>query len=59
MLQNIYSFFEEEEEEEAPRKDRRCPAEKGTESTKKGEGEQRHKEKLSPLPFEPIINAAQ
>ena len=26
---------------------------------KRGEGEQRHKEKLSPLPFELIIHAAQ
>ena len=36
-----------------------CVPEKGTRSTKKGEGEQRHMEKLSPLPFELIINAAQ
>ena len=44
--------------EEAHLKDR-CSAEKGTESTKKGEGEQQHKEKLSTLPFKPMINAAQ
>ena len=51
-------FFRAHAIEEALRKDR-CSAEKGTESTKKGEGEQQHKEKLSPLPFELIINAAQ
>ena len=45
--------------EEAFRKDRWCSAEKGTESTKKGEGEQQHKEKLSTLPFKLMINAAQ
>ena len=51
-------FFRAHAIEEALRKDR-YSAEKGTESTKKGEGEQQHKEKLSPLPFELIINAAQ
>ena len=58
---NFFSFspfFQAHAIEEALRKDR-CSAEKGTESTKKGEGEQQHKEKLSPLPFELIINAAQ
>ena len=62
MIQNVYSpfffFFRAHAIEEALRKDR-CSAEKGTESTKKGEGEQQHQEKLSPLPFELIINAAQ
>ena len=51
-------FFRAHAIEEALRKDR-CSAEKGTESTKKGEGEQQQKEKLSPLPFKLIINAAQ
>ena len=51
-------FFRAHAIEEALRKDR-CSAEKGTESTKKGEGEQQHKENLCPLPFELIINAAQ
>ena len=54
----LFSFFRAHAIEEALRKDR-CSAEKGTESTKKGEGEQQHKEKLSPRPFELIINAAQ
>ena len=54
----FFLFFRAHAIEEALRKDR-CSAEKGTESTKKGEGEQQHKEKLSPLPFELIINAAQ
>ena len=52
-------FFRAHAIEEALRKDRWCSAEKGTKSTKKGEGEQRQKEKLSPLPFELIMNAAQ
>ena len=55
---NIFSFFRAHAIEEALRKDR-CSAEKGTESTKKGEGEQQHKENLCPLPFELMINAAQ
>ena len=42
------SFFRAHAFEEAFRKDRGCSAEKGT--AKKGEGEQRHKEKRSPLP---------
>ena len=51
-------FFRAHAIEEALRKDR-YSAEKGTESTKKGEGEQSTRKKLSPLPFELIINAAQ
>ena len=43
-----FFFFRAHAFEEALRKDRGCSAEKGT--TKKGEGEQRHKEKRSPLP---------
>ena len=59
LAKNVFFFFGGGHAiEEALRKDR-CSAEKGTESTKKGEGEQQHKEKLSPLPFELIINAAQ
>ena len=60
MIQKVFFllFFRAHAIEEALRKDR-CSAEKGKESTKKGEGEQQHKEKLSPLPFELIINAAQ
>ena len=48
-------FFRAHAIDEALRKDR-CPAEKGTESTKKGEGEKQHKEKFSPLPVELIIS---
>ena len=59
LLLSFISFFQAHAIEEAFRKDRWCSAEKGAGSTKKGEGEQRHKEKLSPLPFELIINAAQ
>ena len=54
----VHFFFRPHAIEEALRKDLRL-AEKGTESTKKGEGEKQHKEKFSPLPFELIINAAQ
>ena len=44
------SFFRAHAIEEALRKDR-YSAEKGTESTKKGEGEQQHKEKTQPSPI--------
>ena len=57
-LFSFFLFFGAHAIEEALRKDR-CSAEKGTESTKKGEGEQQQKENLCPLPFEQIINAAQ
>ena len=48
LLEIAKLFFRAHAFEEAFRKDRGCSAEKGT--AKKGEGEQRHKEKRSPLP---------